>query len=252
MVRGTWNRAVDHEEKYLFDYLNHQEKNGEITLEIPKQGNREARQATLTVRYATVKLKPPVYRRYESLPIIEVTAILAQEQATPTGAEPVEWLLLTTVKAQNFTQACERLEWYRSRWIIEIYHKVLKSGCQIESRQFETASRLERYLAIDSVIAWRILGLTFQSRETPDMSCEAFLERAEWQALFCYIHKTPTPPKKPPTLQEAARWIAQLGGFLGRKHDGNPGVTVMWRGFQRLSDIVTFGVILNPSLNRNI
>lgn len=252
LVRGTWNRAVDHEEKYLFDYLNHQEKNGEITLEIPKQGNREARQATLTVRYATVKLKPPVYRRYESLPIIEVTAILAQEQATPTGAEPVEWLLLTTVKAQNFTQACERLEWYRSRWIIEIYHKVLKSGCQIESRQFETASRLERYLAIDSVIAWRILGLTFQSRETPDMSCEAFLERAEWQALFCYIHKTPTPPKKPPTLQEAARWIAQLGGFLGRKHDGNPGVTVMWRGFQRLSDIVTFGVILNPSLNRNI
>jgi hypothetical protein len=252
LVRGAWNRLVDHEEKYLFNYLENQEVSGEITLEIPKQGTREARQAKLTVRHAEVKLKPPAYRGSEHLPLIEVSAVLAQEQATPNGVKAIDWLLLTTVKVENFANACERLEWYRTRWIIEIYHKVLKSGCQIENRQFETASRLERYLAIDSVVAWRILGLTFQSRETPDISCEAFLERAEWQALFCYIHKTQKPPKKPPTLKEAAQWIAKLGGFLGRKCDGHPGVTVMWRGFQRLSDLVSFWLVLNPSCNMAI
>ena len=116
---------------------------------------------------------------------------MVQEKAASKGIKAIDWLLLTTVKVENFAQACECIEWYRTRWIIEIYHKVLKSGCQIETRQFETANRIERYLAIDSIVAWRILGLTFQSRETPDISCEAFLERTEWQALFCYIHKTP-------------------------------------------------------------
>ena len=201
---------------------------GQITLEIPKPGAREAREARLTVRYAVVKLMPPVSRRSESQPIIEISAVWAQEKTAPTGGvEPIDWLLLTTVPVKNFTQACERLEWYRTRWVIEIYHQVLKSGGQIESRQFEKASRLERYLAIDSVVAWRILGLTFQSRETPDLGCKAFLERAGGEAWFCYIHQTRTPLEKPPTLREAAGWIAKLGGFLGRKGDGSPGVTVM-------------------------
>lgn len=209
-----------------------------------------ARPAELKVRYAPVKLKPPSYRRYEWLPIIEVTGMLVPEEGAPKGQKPLEWLLLTTVKAQNFAQVCERIEWYRMRWTIEIYHQVLKSGCRIESRQFETASRLERYLAIDSVVAWRILGLTFQSRETPDLNCEVFLELAEWQALFCYIHQTQRPPKKPPSLKEATQWMAKLGGFLGCNRAGHPGVTVMWRGLQRLSDLVTFWLIFNHSSHR--
>lgn len=249
LIRGAWNRAVDHEEKYLFDYLHKQEVRGEITLEIPKQGQRAARLATLTVRYATVKLKPPTYRRHQHLPIIEVSGIWVKEEKAPHGQKSIDWLLLTTVTAPNFAQACERSQWYRSRWLIEIYHNVLKSGCRIESRQLATASRLERYLTIDSVVALRILGLTFQSRETPDLSCEVFLEPAEWQAWFCYLHRTQKPSKKPPTLKETARWIAQLGGFLGRNCDGHPGVTVMWRGLQRLSDLVSFWLILNHSFN---
>lgn len=83
MVRGAWNRLVDEEEKYLFKYLENQEDSGEITLEIPKQGAREARQAILEVRHAQVKLKPPAHRCSEHLPIIEISAILAQEKATP-------------------------------------------------------------------------------------------------------------------------------------------------------------------------
>ncbi len=126
---------------------------------------------------------------------------------------------------------------------------MLKSGCRIESRQFETANRLERYLAIDNVVAWRILGLTFPSRETPHLSCEVFGEPAEWPAWFCYLHRTPKSPNQPPTLPESARWTAKLGGLLGRNCEGYPGVTVMWRGLQRLSDLVSFWLILNHSFN---
>ena len=84
------------------------------------------------------------------------------------------------------------------------------------------------------------------------MNCEAFLGRTQWQALYCYTHKTQRLPKKPPTLKEAARWIGKLGGFLGRKSDGHPGVTVMWRGFQGLSDLVSFWLVLNHSYNKAI
>ncbi|MFO1433662.1 MAG: IS4 family transposase [Candidatus Competibacteraceae bacterium] len=123
----------------------------------------------------------------------------------------------------------------------------MKSGCRIEDRQLETAARLERYLAIDRVVAWRVLGLTFQSRDTPEMSCEAFLDRDDWQALACYRNHPVTPPPQPPTLKQAARWIAQLGGVLGRKGDGDPGVTVMWRGLQRLYDLVAMWRLFNHS-----
>ena len=107
----------------------------------------------------------------------------------------------------------------------------------MEERQFEEADRLRRYLAVDDVVAWRVLYLTMLGRELPDMPCAAILEAHEWQALYCFIHKTNRPPKETPTLQQATRWIAQLGGFLGRKSDGEPGITVIWRGLQRLSDL---------------
>ncbi|EDN67165.1 transposase, is4 family [Beggiatoa sp. PS] len=152
---------------------------------------------------------------------------------------------MTTVSVNSFDDAIERIHWYACRWIIETYHKVLKSGCKIESRQIEAAESLERYLAVDSVVAWRVLGLTWLRRETPDMPCNTFLERPEWQALSCYFLKTSRPPAKPPSLLKATLWIAKLGGFIGRKNDGYPGVTVIWRGLQRLNDITYAWYIFN-------
>jgi len=107
----------------------------------------------------------------------------------------------------------------------------------VEERQFENVSNIRRYLAVDVVVGWYILYLTMVSRELPDIPCSAILEAHEWQSLYCFIHKVSTPPENPPTLQQAMRWIAQLGGFMGRKSDGEPGVTVLWRGLQRLHDI---------------
>jgi hypothetical protein len=118
-----------------------------------------------------------------------------------------------------------------------MYHKVLKSGCRVEERQFADLDNLKRYLALDAVVAWRVLYLTLLSRESPNVDCSVILDIHQWQALYCFIHKTKTPPRQPPTLRDATRWIAQLGGFLGRKSDGNPGSMTIWRGLQRLSDI---------------
>jgi hypothetical protein len=247
LVRAAWNRAVDQEERYLWDSLEQQPVAGTVTVTVPRHGTQPGRTATLTVQFAAVTLKPPRYRAREHLPLLSVYGVLAREASPPAGVERIEWLLLTTVPVVTLADACERIQWYSCRWVIEIYHKVLKSGCRIEDRQLETAARLERYLAIDSVVAWRILGLTFQSRDTPDMSCEAFLDRDDWQALACYMNHTLSPPQQPPTLKQAALWIAKLGGFLGRKGDGDPGVTVMWRGLQRLYDLVAMWRLFNYS-----
>ena len=115
---------------------------------------------------------------------------------------------------------------------------MLKSGCQIEQLQLETAHRLEMALATYAIVAWRLLWLTYQARCTPDASCEMVLEPHQWQALYATIHGHIYPHATPPTLAEVVRWIAQLGGFLGRKGDGEPGVKVLWRGLRRLDDIV--------------
>ena len=132
--------------------------------------------------------------------------------------------------------ALERLEWYACRWGIESWHKVLKSGCRIEAKQLETADRLRRCLAVYRVVAWRVLYATLLARALPDAPCTALLDAEAWQALYCITHHTTRVPATPPPLRDAVRWIARLGGFLGRARDGAPGPTVLWRGVQRLYD----------------
>lgn len=96
------------------------------------------------------------------------------------------------------------------------------------------------------MIAWRLLYATLLSRAVPEASCLCLLSEPEWQALYCAIHHTTLLPPAPPSLKQTTRWIAQLGGFLNRKGDGNPGVTVMWKGFQHLSDLTYMYLIFRP------
>ena len=156
----------------------------------------------------------------------------------PQGVTPLKWLLLTTIEIHSFEQAVEILSWYCIRWGIEVYHRTLKSGCKIEERQLGNADRIEACLAIDMVIAWRIYHLTKLGREIPNVPCTVFFEEAEWKALVAYKTKNPIPPKKTPTLREAMRMVASMGGFLGRKSDGEPGTKSLWIGLQHL-DVMT-------------
>ena len=138
------------------------------------------------------------------------------------------------------------MEWYTLRWQIEVYHRTLKSGCRIEDRQLGTASTLEACLAIDMVVAWRIFHLAKLGRETPDAPCTVYFEEAQWKALVCFIKKSPIEPKEAPTLRQAMHMVASLGGFQGRKSDGNPGTETLWKGLQRLDDITATTEIYAP------
>lgn len=130
------------------------------------------------------------------------------------------------------------------RWNIEVYHRVLKSGCRIEDRRLGDAKTLQAFLAIDLAVAWRIFRLTILGRKVPDVSCEVFFREEEWKALYVYHTKNSHPPEIPPTLNKAIRMMAKLGGFIGRKNDGEPGTISLWRGIQRLDEITeTFSIM---------
>lgn len=238
LVRAAHNRRVDQPEKYLWDHMAEVPVSQYLTIAVPRKPGQAQREAVLSIRYSRVALQPPRHRYQEKdLPPVTVWVVYAHEADPPAGLEAISWMLLTTLPVHNAWAAMEKVQWYTCRWQIELFFKVLKSGCRIERLQLETAARLRRGLALYAVIAWQVLFLTMQSREVPNMPCDILLEVEEWQALYCYIHNTASPPKQPPTLLEATRMIARLGGFLGRKSDGYPGATTIWRGLQRLHDI---------------
>lgn len=235
LVRAEHNRQLAEEQGQLWEQIEGEPVAGIEVISVPRQARRAPREARLEVRFKQVRLKPP--KRKAELGEIAITAIMAQEIDVPEGAEPIEWMLLTTMAVHDFDQAAEKLGWYAKRWGIEVYHRTLKSGCKIEERQLGSADRIEACLAIDMVVAWRIFHLTKLGRETPDVPCTVFFEEAEWKALYCFVTQDPKPPDQPPTLREAVRMVASLGGFLGRKSDGEPGTKSLWLGIQRLDDI---------------
>jgi hypothetical protein len=132
----------------------------------------------------------------------------------------------------------------RQSFTRQVWHRILKSGCHLEARQFQQAERLHRALALYSVLAWRIFYATMLARAVPEAPCSVLLEPDEWQALYCAIHRVPTPSAEPPTLGQAVTWIAQLGGFVGRRRSDRPGAEVLWRGFQHLGDLTTMYCIM--------
>jgi hypothetical protein len=253
LIRATHNRCVKRNPEALQVERLHQVMEqtpacGQLTLELRRHPERVARQATLTLRTTTLELQPPqTHPERERLEPVSLQVILAVEDNPPPGVEPVCWLLLTTLAVSCFEDVVECLRWYTYRWLIERYHYVLKSGCRLEQLQLETSARIYRALATYTIVAWRLLWITYQARYYPQTPADTVLATHEWQALYCTIHKTPIPPVSPPNLNTCVRWIAQLGGFLARKGDGEPGVKTIWQGLQRLHDIARTWLLLSPA-----
>jgi hypothetical protein len=241
LVRAKHDRALKDEQHRLWQTMQSQVPVGIQELKVPRQGKREARDAHLAIRYAQVCLEAPTKHKGQSIPI---WVVMAQEQNTPPGVKPLEWMLLTTVPVTCLADAVERLTWYARRWGIEVWHRTLKSGCRIEKRQLGDSDRIEACLAIDLVVAWRIYYLTKLGREVPQAPCTVYFEDAQWKALLAFTTKNPIAPIQPPTLREVIRLVATLGGFLGRKCDGEPGAQTLWLGLQRLDDIVAIWKIM--------
>ena len=183
---------------------------------------------------------PPSHRKggRAQLAPVQVQVVLAEEVDPPSVKERLQWLLVTTLPVADWAAAVQVLDWYTLRWRVERFHFVLKSGCQIEQLQLAHADRLTRALATYSLIAWRLLWLTYAARQQPNQPCSAVLTHAEWQLLHQTYCPRQRPPDQPPALQQAVRWIAQLGGLLARTSDCEPGVKTLWRGLRRLADLL--------------
>jgi hypothetical protein len=196
------------------------------TIVVGRAPHRPEREARLALRWTTLTLRPPRSRDAEHLPPITVTAIAVQEADPPVGEPPIDWLLVTTLPTRTVEAAWERVGWYALRWRIERYHYVLKSGCRLEASQLQTGERLERLLALAAVVAWRVLYLTYAARTTPATPA-TWLRPLETRLLWAAIGQDPGTAPATATTREAVRALAKLGGFLGRRGDGEPGVKVL-------------------------
>jgi hypothetical protein len=163
--------------------------------------------------------------------------VLVEEASPPEGEAPIQWVLITSLPIDTIEQVKQIVSYYCHRWQIEIYFRVLKSGCRVQERYFETMPRLENCLAMYVVIAWKILYLCRLGQECPDLPCDVVFTDSEWKAAYTIVKHKPAPSQSP-TLNEMIRLIASLGGYVIRKNT-NPGTQTLWFGLQRLNDLAT-------------
>jgi hypothetical protein len=247
LIRAKHNRKLN-DGSVLWDTVAKQDAAVTMELSIPDKAGSKRVPVTVEVRYHAVEILRPKdsSNQYES---VSMSAI-ELKQISPKlewQEELLHWKLLTTLIINNVKDALQCVQWYCYRWLIERFHYVLKSGTKIEELQLHKASSLQKAIHVYSLAAMRIMQLVYQSRETPDVSCEVVLTKEQWAVLYILTHKTATLPAKPPSLGEAVKWIGRLGGHLGRKLDGPPGLKTVWKGYQRLCDAANVYVIIAPS-----
>ena len=239
VVRAAWDRGLSNQEySNLWEIVQAQKMAGHTSVELPHRGITEVKNLEFEVRFTEVTLRVPQRSKNTvRLPAVKLHAVYLREIATTEEKEPVEWLLLTNLPVETLAQALEKVAWYCRRWSIEVFHRILKSGCAVERCQLETAQRLTRYLTLMSIVAWRIFWMTHFKRVAPDAPASHVLTANELRALpLLFKKKPPYPLDLAPTVAQVVITIARLGGFLARKCDGNPGPTAIWRGWQRLTD----------------
>ena len=228
LVRSQHNRALPEGGK-LWEKVGQAPVLGHVCFDLPAGRGRKARAVKQEVRVERVTLKDGAKGQ------VQVTCVVAAEIDAPAGVKPVLWRLLTNRQASTLEQACALIDWYRARWEIELFFLVLKEGCRVERLQLGDSERLQTALALYMVIAWRINRLMRLGRALADLPADLVFESDEWKAAFI-LNKKPV-PKQVPELNTVIRLIAQRGGFLARKGDGQPGAKSIWLGMQ---DVAVF------------
>jgi hypothetical protein len=230
IIRACQARALAAEEGDLFAVAARAPLRGELPIELRARPGQAARTATVQVRARELKVRGP-WRPGGSLPAQTVNVIEIQEAQAPAGVEPLRWVLLTSWPCGTLEECLKVARAYGARWLIEEYHKALKSGTVVEQSQLTTAARLEALLALLALVAVRLLDLKLQARAEPEKAVTAETLGAEALAVLEAKHGRPKEGWTNRTLLVA---IAKLGGFPARKGDGDPGWLTIWRGWQRL------------------
>jgi hypothetical protein len=173
LSRAAWDRCVTQPEHYVGATVATRPVAATSTVHVPRRGGQPARTATLAIRWGPLTRCPPRHRQRDRLPAVPLWAVQALEEAPPAGTAPIEWLLLSTCAVHTPAEALERVAWYACRWGVEVWQRMLQSGCRIEARQLATAERLQRCLPLYSVMAWRLFYATMLRRTVPDAPCTA-------------------------------------------------------------------------------
>ena len=246
LVRAKHNRRLGQGLPKLFDALRNAPADGHVEIDIarvserPKSSRKQARPAR-TARVARAEVH---YRELtlpstlEGLAPVTLWAVHVRESAPPEGEKALEWFLLTSVRIESLEAALETVGHYLRRWRVEDFFRVLKSGCRAEHLGFHSAERIERALAIQAVIAWRLMLMTLLGREVPECDAELLFSDIELRFLTDYAADAALPA--PRNLAGAVLLVALLGGYQNRKHDPPPGHQIMWRGYVRMS-LATLG-----------
>lgn len=217
---------------------------GMVEFELQSRKGEKARRVTQEIRATPLTIQCMQRRgSREAMKPFVINVVHLKEINPPEGVELVEWFLLTTIDINTIQQIHSVINWYLARWEIELYFKTLKSGCTVEEIQLQEEQRFLACLALYHVIAWHIMFLTKVARVQPNLCCTKFLTEDEWRTAYMIVKKKK--PSQPPTIGEAIRLIAQVGGYLARKSDGPPGLKNLWRGLSRLHHIVNYNYIVS-------
>lgn len=242
LVRMQHNRSLT-DDTLLHDKLAAAPLGGTMCVTVPRRQNRPERQAVLELRWCQVEIKPPAVALKKSWPALKLYALEAREVGAPAGVEPIHWRLLTTWPIVSLKMARRLVRWYALRWGIECWHKVLKTVCGAERRQMKDRSALERALALDIIVAWRVLLLARLGKEHPNLPADLFYTSEELDILELKKKELPrycaAGPGKLSVLQ-ANILVAMLAGFWARKSDGHPGAKLLAEGLRILQAVVWY------------
>jgi len=231
IIRSSHPRSSK-EGKKIREVLYSQKPLVKINFKIQKRGSKQ-REVEQEISYKELTLKPPMAKK--GLGELKTTVILAKETKESAGSEkPIEWILLTNKKINNAEEAIQVIKYYLARWDIEVFFKILKSGCKIESLQLKKKDNLSKCLAMYTIVASQIQYLIKIGRQMPELPSDEVFGEIELKCLFAEEKKR----QGIPNLADAIKQIAKLGGYMNRKNDGPPGPKPMWIGMHRLHYMV--------------
>ena len=245
LVRAKHNRSLGKDLPKLFDAVQAKPVQAHLEMHVARssarrgtrrqkaRAGRKAREAKLALRWCAVQLPVPSKSSCQGPGPLQLSLVHVCEESAPDNLEPLEWFLLTSLPVTSRQQALKILEWYRLRWRIEDWHRVLKSGCKVEYLGHRTGERIERAVTINAVIAWCLTAMTLLGRDTPELPADILFSDIEIIALEDFAKDRKLPP--PDNLGRAVLILAMLGGYLNRKRDPPPGYAKLWEGYTRLA-----------------
>jgi hypothetical protein len=234
LIRVAQDRLTD-DNKKLMATLRGGTLRGVTDIVVPRQAKMkiEERLARVEIRYEQVNIKRPVILdKYEELSAFLQCSVIHVVEDVPEPFQKIEWFLITCDPITSLKKAIEYVNYYKMRWLVERFHYVLKSGCNIEKIQARTMEVTTRLILLYSIISIFIMNLTYQARVNPETPVTEYFDEDEWKLLHCFANKTPVPPVEPYNVRDTVKYLSWLGGPKRAPSDGPPGLKVVWEGLK--------------------